>query len=146
MYLYFIKNTTTNNFKIGKSENSQKRLKQLQTGNEHLLEVYKEIIINDQSTETYVHHHFKSQRLNGEWFNITKLQVDRVVFIISNIKQVKLETLELNELKLVAKMYGVRTNCKKQDMIDSINKIRENVKPDPAFIKSNQKDSPCVIL
>ena len=58
-YIYFIENTKTNNFKIGKTNNIQKRIKALQTGNDQILTVKKYIVCDNVfKIEKIMHNNF----------------------------------------------------------------------------------------
>jgi len=70
--IYIIKNTKTNNIKIGISKNPAKRVLALQTGNESLL-VLEHIVENDtiwkdKQVESMIHHKLGANRKKGEWF------------------------------------------------------------------------------
>jgi hypothetical protein len=69
MSVYFIKNPITNKIKIGKSNDPQKRLRQLQNAAGDPLEML--LVINtesDKQTEEKLHDLFISSRSLGEWF------------------------------------------------------------------------------
>lgn len=65
--IYFIRNITTGNIKIGFSDTPKKRLKELQTGSADKLILMK-TIDGDTETEAALHTKFASCRLEGEWF------------------------------------------------------------------------------
>ena len=66
-------------FKIGKSNNCERRLKQLQTGNPHELYIAR-IIPHSKpfELESSLHKYFASRRRRGEWFYIGKKRIDRI--------------------------------------------------------------------
>ena len=70
MYVYAIRNTTTGNVKLGISRNPEKRLKQLQTGNDCTLELvaYRKAE-NSFQDESALHHAHSAAHIRGEWFN-----------------------------------------------------------------------------
>ena len=76
-FVYFIKNTETNRFKIGRTKNVEERLCQLQTGNDCPLVLYK-IIPSENSAEleTSLHNKFADYHIRGEWFSISEEQVN----------------------------------------------------------------------
>lgn len=71
MYLYLILNEATGEHKIGKSNNPEKRVKQLQTaspGKLRLISKFKSI--KPFELETYVQAYFGETHVRGEWFDI----------------------------------------------------------------------------
>ena len=66
-------------FKIGWSQDIDDRLKQLQTGNGHKLNLYKYILTTDRKLESEIHTSLKQYRKQGEWFDITECDVDKIV-------------------------------------------------------------------
>ena len=78
-FVYFIKNTETNRFKIGRTKNVEERLCQLQTGNDCPLVLYK-IIPSENSAEleTSLHNKFADYHIRGEWFSISEEQINLV--------------------------------------------------------------------
>lgn len=65
MKTYFIKNTGTGHIKIGKAAMPSERLRQLQTGSPHRLEI---IGVIDGDMELELHAKYEGQRCSGEWF------------------------------------------------------------------------------
>lgn len=65
MSVYFISNGAY--VKIGVASNPKKRLKALQTGNPHKLELLR-VIKGGHAEEAALHAHFAHLRVNGEWF------------------------------------------------------------------------------
>ena len=78
-YVYFIWNTRTNNYKIGRSIDVAQRLKQLQTANDSKLVIYRQIKTSNLNLnlELILHSYFNDYKLVGEWFNITKDDIDK---------------------------------------------------------------------
>lgn len=66
-HLYFIQTSNMGMIKIGRSIDPLKRLKQLQTGNPHILKLI-HVFYNQGDKENYLHFHLKEFRLKGEWF------------------------------------------------------------------------------
>jgi hypothetical protein len=86
-YIYFIENTKTSNFKIGKTNNIHKRIKALQTGNDQILTVKKYIVCDNVfKIEKIIHRYFSTKRVNGEWFGINMSQINEVCKVISLAK------------------------------------------------------------
>ena len=76
--VYVIRAENTNQFKIGRTTDFQRRFKQLQSmNNQHLL-VFKLIKCYDAiQTETNLHHKFKHYRRSGsEWFELPQVAID----------------------------------------------------------------------
>lgn len=70
MYVYAIRNATTGNVKLGISRNPERRLKQLQVGNDCKLELvaYRKAE-NSFQDESALHHAHSAAHIRGEWFN-----------------------------------------------------------------------------
>lgn len=65
--IYFIKNKN-NDIKIGRSENIEKRLKELQTGNSNNLKLLYFIKDVPESFEKHLHDICVRFKIQGEWF------------------------------------------------------------------------------
>lgn len=77
-YVYLIKSkySYTEVYKIGIANDPQSRLAQLQTGNPYKLEIISCYGFEDASmVEKSLHQAYKSQRLQGEWFELNTVQV-----------------------------------------------------------------------
>ncbi len=76
-------------FKIGESINPTERCKTLQTGNKRKLMIYKTVFcgtkMQAQAIEASIHERFKHTRISGEWFKISKREVDQVVQEITRL-------------------------------------------------------------
>jgi hypothetical protein len=87
-YIYFIYapelyQRGIHHIKIGQTKNLLKRLNQLQTGNSHLLKVYKSFKSKDyKKLETKLHQKYKSKKILNEWFQITLKDVDNEMKIL----------------------------------------------------------------
>jgi len=79
---YFIFKEDEDICKIGYSANPEKRLSNIQTGNEAKLEIY-ETIPGGKYIEGLLHQIFEPQLIRGEWYRITREQVDAVVDLIN---------------------------------------------------------------
>ena len=90
MYLYFIQAGENGPIKIGVTDNIEKRLVTLQTGNYEKLKVIftfeTEEPEESRKWERIFHRQFRHQRLNGEWFRPDK-------YLLENIEQLKKGTL-----------------------------------------------------
>jgi len=96
--VYFIKAGYTQ-YKIGVSENIEKRLIQLQTGNPNRIKVvhiqeYSDMMIA-RTIEKHLHRMLKEYRLNGEWFELlTPDEENRVIDemkVFAKIEQILLD-------------------------------------------------------
>lgn len=78
-FIYFISDGIY--FKIGKTfRRPEKRLKELQTGNSKKIHLYNYIscLVKD-NVEKVLHEKFKDRKIHGEWFNISKDEVDNII-------------------------------------------------------------------
>ncbi len=85
-HVYIIRQGNTRLFKIGVSNNPQRRLKNLQTGNPHPLKVVLSVPcvgISAYEAEALIHRHLGKERVLGEWFEIAS--DDRVVAIAQSM-------------------------------------------------------------
>lgn len=95
-YIYFILNVGTKNYKIGVTKNLEKRLAALQTGNENKLEIYKNIYTKNYfQIEKKIHKYFANYRLEGEWFEVTKHDIDRIYLVLTKDPHIKLNKMEI---------------------------------------------------
>ena len=79
--IYFIQAGENGPIKIGRSNDVEKRLKQLQTASAEKLKIlWVYDADNDKETEIELHEELKSERINGEWFKPS----EQVFFIINN--------------------------------------------------------------
>lgn len=76
-YVYIIKNTETGRIKVGVGGDPEKRLKQLQTGNDCSLElVYTSFLCSNAfDLESAVHEKFQNHLVRGEWFDLPAAEV-----------------------------------------------------------------------
>jgi hypothetical protein len=68
------------NYKIGQSENPEKRFNQLKIGNLNV----KMICFGDGISEAELHHKFKRKNISGEWFKLNKNDVEYIIRAINN--------------------------------------------------------------
>lgn len=79
MYLYIMKTSGQDLYKIGVSKNPEERLDSLQTGNGEELELVFKFKTNyDFKLETNLHNSYKTNRTIGEWFQFTPAQLEDV--------------------------------------------------------------------
>ena len=67
-YIYFVRDTTTGNIKIGRSCNPEDRLKALQTCSASGYELLSVLRETTKLTERGLHKRFAAQQVQGEWF------------------------------------------------------------------------------
>jgi hypothetical protein len=81
-YVYIIKNDK-NKYKIGRSKNPSKRLKQLQTGNNSKLYLIA-TALGDIHLEKRLHKMFFYSREVGEWFNLSEDTLKALIEYLSD--------------------------------------------------------------
>jgi len=78
-------------FKIGESINPIERCKTLQTGNKRRLIIYKTVFCGTkpaaQTLESTIHERFKERRLHGEWYTISRQEVDMLILEIEQLRE-----------------------------------------------------------
>lgn len=107
-YVYFIKNEDNGLIKIGKTNDIQRRIKDLKNTFFHLgLTTPKLTLINYIETnkpfelECQLHHYFKEQRELGEWFNITEEEVKYVINNFQNLPNINSQEKIKKETNIV---------------------------------------------
>ena len=71
-FVYLIENTHNHYTKIGVSTNPSRRLRQLQTGNDSILQLIGTIKVEDAfKVEKLLHKSYTQKRVYGEWFAIS---------------------------------------------------------------------------
>lgn len=78
-YIYIIRKLDSDLYKLGFSEDPQRRLNQLQTGNGKQLNLVGYFDCFDLQQETRLHKIFKSSRKEGEWFSLTTEQATNIL-------------------------------------------------------------------
>jgi len=71
-------------YKIGRSSSPEQRIRHIQTGNGHKVQVL--CMARTQyasSTEALLHKRFKHYRVSGEWFALSASHVERIVAFLS---------------------------------------------------------------
>lgn len=128
MYVYFIYNNLTGNFKIGKTKNNvEKRIKQLQTGNE--IELHAKYIIDDENPEIekYIHEYYYNKKILNEWF---KVNDDEILYIIKLVKYA-------NEIKKLGQENTKYKSDKDVKFINRILKYNPKKKDNEHYISEN---------
>ena len=96
-YVYLISDSNTYNYKIGISNNPEKRIKELQTGNENKLKIIHKVLCeNYKNVETALHNQYSFLKVNGEWFELSNddvisfpeycQKIDNNIKIVKNFK------------------------------------------------------------
>ena len=76
-FLYLIRNTDNDTYKIGVSKNPSLRIKQLQTGNASKLELIHTFESKfSYKIESSLHRKYSLQNIYNEWFNITSIDTE----------------------------------------------------------------------
>lgn len=81
VYVMHKKEGGTNYWKIGISNNPKNRLKTIQTGSHNTVRLHhvSDVCSNARDVESSLHRIYKKERLQGEWFSLTDVQVVQVV-------------------------------------------------------------------
>ena len=112
--IYFIGSLESGTVKIGRSDNPEKRLTELQTGNPHKLVLYGVIENVSQELESELHRILDPFRLEGEWFRLTNevirfmiSKTDQISYIYkTNVSKSKQDPLDIAIDKIVKPNYG----------------------------------------
>lgn len=126
-YVYFIAADPYNGaVKIGKANDCDIRLKQLQTGTHLDLKIYHKLAVpNAFVLEKQLHRQYASYRLRGEWFSFTREELDRAISLaelevagpeslrpVDNTTRLDAELrammIQIQELSLVVRAQGVK--------------------------------------
>lgn len=91
MYTYIMKSHDLH--KIGKAINVEERIKIFRTGNP-TIEVIKVI---EGNYESILHKYYKEKRVCGEWFNLTKEEIDYIDTVIKICKPVENTVQKVNK-------------------------------------------------
>jgi hypothetical protein len=122
METYIVTLTNSNIVKIGRSINSKKRYKELETANPFLNSIY----IFKFDVEKQLHNYFKSCKVKNEWFEIATNEFytiyEIVLFIEKYLKQNINFEKEMNEVTHFLKTAYYMQNLPEQ------NKTRNNTK------------------
>jgi len=97
MFIYLIQNKETGHFKIGRTKNINKRIKQLQTGSSGELVLVDKFESNYASKlESYLHNIYSAYNISGEWFDLSYSDVSKFKLICETMEKNYL-LLEINE-------------------------------------------------
>lgn len=78
MYVYLLKHPSTGLYKIGKTKNIEKRLKEFKTGNPDNIFLLKSFESKDfySKIESILHNLYQTQRVQNEWFDLDDKDVN----------------------------------------------------------------------
>ena len=89
-YIYLVQAVKTDRFKIGRTVNVLKRLRDLQTSSPlEIRYVYHAYVQNMNLSELELHHRFSEQREIGEWFSFTKEDVQSCILLMRLVQNVE---------------------------------------------------------
>jgi predicted GIY-YIG superfamily endonuclease len=88
-YVYFIQNEFTKNIKIGYAVNVERRLRDLQTGNEFYLSLIKKVP-GSYASEQLIHKKFQAYRLEREWFK-PGIELQKFLLSLNPQKSIKVQ-------------------------------------------------------
>jgi len=74
---------------VGKTKSLEKRIKQLQTGNEVRLEIKRSIDDVNPEIEKYLHEYFKDRQILNEWFDINLKEIEYVIELVAYANKLK---------------------------------------------------------
>lgn len=99
-FVYIIE--SENLYKIGKSKNPHKRIKQLQTGSERVLNLkYFKVVEDMLKAEQILHTLFNCSRKHGEWFKLTKTDLELLEKIFKENNLTEDEQKRLKRMGLI---------------------------------------------
>ena len=97
-YVYIFKLANSSIYKIGRSANPTYRIKRLQTGSsQKIFPVFCGLSLHSMATEANLHKRFKDSKLQGEWFNLTDIEVKNIIAFLRSVDQDSKEELRKRE-------------------------------------------------
>ena len=129
-YVYFIKQSNElNKFKIGKTDNIKRRLRQLQCGNPNKLYCYSSIYCNNyDKLEKDLHSYFNNLRLNNstncEWFNVNQKDIDDVINKMTSLNIKKDKIVNINHYHEYDEYNDKEYQLKRKQKIDMLNRFK----------------------
>lgn len=89
-YIYFIQEGNTHLYKVGRTNDPAKRLKELQTGNPRKLNMYHIIECYNMSAacrlELNLHKYLAGQKVLNEWYKLDKKHIKEIIKFIEMFK------------------------------------------------------------
>lgn len=87
-YLYIIRCSNSNFYKIGSSENPKKRLQMLQGGCPYPLNlIYKRRYKKATETERFLHKKYQNKQKIREWFEFSETEIEQIKYGIGQTPQ-----------------------------------------------------------
>ena len=121
--IYFISNGTYT--KIGKADNPEKRIKELQTGCPETLEI-KLVIDGDEEKENMLHKALNKYRVRGEWFKIdfeyNENIIEEIIYFHKKLNKVK----KPKRITSKSIIYDCISNLKNENKFITIDLISKN--------------------
>lgn len=94
--IYFIQAGENGPIKIGRSNDVEKRLKQLQTASAEKLKIlWKYDVENDKKVESELHKQLQHERIDGEWFRPSEEVLRTIKFYCCNNVSVELKNFDV---------------------------------------------------
>jgi len=94
-------------FKIGESKNPVERCKNLQTGNKRRLKIYKTVFCGTkklaQTLEGTIHERYNEKRISGEWYKISKHEIDLLCKEIERLRKAEIEKAQIRYFMEITK-------------------------------------------
>jgi hypothetical protein len=84
--IYVIREKGTNLYKIGKTYSIPKRIKQLQCGNPHKLEL---VAISDGNIESFVHSAIEKYHVRGEWYELDRKGLEKALKVMAKFSNAR---------------------------------------------------------
>lgn len=89
-YIYFIQEGNTHLYKVGRTNEPTKRLRELQTGNSRKLSIYHTIECRDMPSacrlELNLHKYLAGQRVLNEWYKLDKKHIREIIKFVEMFK------------------------------------------------------------
>ena len=111
-YVYLINEIGTDNYKLGKSQNTKTRLNNLQTGNSTTLQLVASFQTYDFTLlESILHDTFKTNNITREWFKFEPKILSEVIQIMHNVCIKVNKESDLYEEPVINSTVKEKTEC-----------------------------------
>ncbi|NRA92146.1 MAG: GIY-YIG nuclease family protein [Psychroserpens sp.] len=88
--LYIIKIESKNIYKIGVSQNPQRRFRDIENSMPYYVEVvFNEYIDNAYKIEEQVHDKYKNKHIKSEWFKLSNEDINQILCVLHELKLIK---------------------------------------------------------
>ena len=153
-YIYLVQAVGTDKFKIGRATNVANRLRTIQTSSPLKIRyVYHAYVRNMNFYEMELHHKFSEQREIGEWFTLSKSDIEFCIFLMRLVQDaepsIPQEDVEPEEFKPINSVVFCpepepELICSDEETFTSLNLTRnqaiELIKKMRSELNLNQKD------